>query len=69
MIANIESMSEEIFESDRGVCAKCKNEIRSEMTKITDIKTQILSRAKFSISKYLKEANVREGQRIKNQNN
>lgn len=57
MIASIEEMSEQISESDRGVCVKCKGEVGSQLTKITDIKSQILSRAKLSISKHLRDAN------------
>ena len=39
MIANIESMAEQISDSDRVVCEKCKGEVDGQMTKITDIKS------------------------------
>ena len=65
MIANIESLSEEISESDRGVCARCKGAVDGQLTKITDIKSQIISRAKLSISKHLREANQRENLRMR----
>ena len=53
-------MHADLADSDRGVCAKCKGEFGGELTKITDIKTQILARTKFSLSKHLKAANVRD---------
>ena len=60
MIENLKSMHTDLADSDRGVCAKCKGEFGGELTKITDIKTQILARTKFSLSKHLKAANVRD---------
>ena len=39
MIANIESLQDQISESDRAVCARCKGVVDGQLTKITDIKS------------------------------
>ena len=54
-----------LTESDKGVCSRCKNDVGAELTKITDIKSQILAHAKISISKHLNLANVRDNERVK----
>ena len=47
------------------VCDRCSSAVGTELTKVTDIKAQILGRAKLSVNKHLSEANRREQERAK----
>lgn len=55
LISSIESAAALVEGGEEtGVCMRCKAQVGAELTKITDIKDQILSRAKLSVSKHLR---------------